>query len=159
MVTKLILQPFSRLKVLFTPFVRRYFKARTLLEPFRRLHYPIAVCIRTQVPMSTYPGNGKVLFQGPDQGPQGKLLFLSPRIGGMSLLIQSTFIGDAYAILVVSPGMGTYLFQRPGTPDIAILADVEVITHTGHSPGPMTTEQVFLRKIYIHPGSGAMHHN
>ena len=159
MATKEVSQPFSKFFLLFTPFIRRYIEARTLFQPLRWLHYPITVGIRTQIAVSADASDGKILLQRPDQSPQGEFLLLGPCIGRKAPFVQTAFVGDADAVLVVSSGMGTRHFQRSGTPDVTILTDVEMITHTGHPPRPMTTEQVLLRKVYIHSGSGAMYHD
>lgn len=141
------------------PWVGSHIEAGALLQPFGGFHHPIAIDIRTQITVSAHPADGEILLQGSYQGTQGELLLLGPRIGRQPVFVQSAFIGDTDAVLVIPPCMGTRLFQRSGTPDVPILTDVEVIAHTGHSPGPMTTEQVLLGKVPIHPGSGAMHHN
>ena len=62
-------------------------------------------------------------------------------------------------MLIVPKRMSARHFQRSGTPDVAVFADVEVVTHTGHSLGLMTTEQVFLGEIHIYAGCGAMHYD
>ena len=109
--------------------------------------------------MSAYPCDREILLQGAYQGTHREFLLLRPCIGRKAPFVQSTFVGDADTVLVVSQRMGTYLFQWSGAPDIAVLADVEVVAHTGHSFRLMTTEQVFLGEIYIYPGCGAMHYN
>ena len=142
-----------------TPLIGGYIEAGTLLHPFGGFHYPIAILVRTQIAMSAYPCDRKILLQGAYQGSHRELLLLRPRIGRKALFIQSAFVGDTDAVLIMSQRMGTYLFQRSGTPDVAVLADVEMVAHTGHSLGPMTTEQVFLGEIHIYPGCGAMHYD
>ena len=141
------------------PLIGGHIEAGTLLQPFGGFPYPIAILVRTQIAMSTYPCDREILLQGAYQGSHRVLLLLCPCIGRKALFIQSAFVGDADAVLLVSQRMGTYLFQRSGAPDIAVLADVEVIAHTGHSLGLMTTEQVFLGEIHIYAGCGAMHYD
>ena len=142
-----------------TPLIGGHIEAGTLLQPFGGFHHPIAILVGTQIAMSTYPCDREILLQGAYQGSHRVLLLLRPCIGRKALFVQPAFVGDADAVQVVPSSMGTYLFQRSGAPDIAVFADVEVVTHTGHSLGPMTTKQVFLGKIHIYPGSGAMHHD
>ena len=142
-----------------TPLIGGHIEAGTLLQPFSGFHHPIAILVRTQIAMSTYPCDRKILLQGAYQGTHREFLFLRPCIGRKALFVQSAFVGNADAVLIMPTGMGAYLFQRPGTPDITILADVEVVAHTGHSLRAMTTEQVFLGEIYIYPGSSAMHYD
>ena len=142
-----------------TPLIGGHIEAGTLLQPFGGFHHPIAILVRTQIAMSAYPCDWEILLQGAYQGTHRELLFLCPCIGRMALFVQSAFVGNADAALIMSQRMGSYLFQRSGTPDVAVLADVEVIPHTGHSLGPMTTEQVFLGKIHIYPGCSAMHYD
>ena len=141
------------------PLIGGHIEAGTLLQPFGGFHHPIAILVRTQIAMSTYPGDREILLQGAYQGSHREFLLLRPCIGRKAPFVQSAFVGDADAVLVVSSSMGTYLFQRSGTPDVAVLADVEVVSHTGHSLRLMTTEQVFLGKIHIYPGCGAMHYD
>lgn len=141
------------------PLIGGHIEAGTLLQPFGGFHYPIAILVWTQIAMSAYPCDWEILLQGAYQGSHRELLFLRPCIGRKALFVQSAFIGNADAVLVMSQRMGTYLFHGSGTPDVAVLADVEVVPHTGHSLGLMTTEQVFLGEIHIYPGCGAMHYN
>ena len=141
------------------PLIGGHIEAGTLLQPFGGFHYPIAILVRTQIAVSAYPCDREILLQGAYQGSHRELLLLRPRIGRKALFIQSAFVGDADAVLVVPSSMGTYLFHGSGTPDIAVLADVEVIPHTGHPLRPMTTEQVFLGEIHIYAGCGAMHYD
>lgn len=142
-----------------TPLIGGHIEAGTLLQPFGGFHHPIAILIRTQIAVSAYPCDRKILLQGAYQGSHREFLLLRPCIGRKALFVQSAFVGDANAVLIVSQRMGTYLFQRSGAPDIAVLADIEMIAHTGHPLRPMTTEQVFLSEIHIHAGCGAMHYD
>ena len=141
------------------PLIGGYIEAGTLLQPFGGFHHPIAILVRTQIAMSAYPCDREILLQGAYQGTHRELLLLRPCIGRKAPFIQSAFVGDADAVLIMSQRMGTYLFQRSGAPDVAVLADVEVVSHTGYSLGLMTTEQVFLGEIHIYPGCGAMHYD
>ena len=141
------------------PLIGGHIEAGTLLQPFGGFHYPIAILVRTQIAVSAYSCDREILLQGAYQGSHRELLFLRPCIGRKAPFIQSAFVGDADAVLIVPSSMGTYLFHGASTPDIAVLADIEVIAHTGHSLGLMTTEQVFLGKIHIYPGCSAMHYD
>ena len=143
---------------LYAIFIHFHIETRTLLQPFMGLHHSIAIGVGTQIAVSAHSGNGKFLLQGTNQCTQGKLLFLGPCVGRMSLGIKASFVSNADAMLVVASGMGTSHLQRSGTPDESVFADVEMITDAGHPSGPMAAEQILLREIYIHPGSGAMHH-
>ena len=142
-----------------TPLIGGHIEAGTLLQPFGGFHYPIAILVRTQIAVSAYPCDREILLQGTYQGSHRVLLLLCPCIGRKAPFVQSAFVGDADAVLVVPSSMGTYLFQWSGAPDITVLADVEVIPYTGHSLRPMATEQVFLREIHIYPGCCAMHYD
>ena len=142
-----------------TPLIGGHIEAGTLLQPFGGFHHPIAILVRTQIAMSAYPCDREILLQGAYQGSHREFLLLRPCIGRKAPFVQSAFVGDADAVLVVPSSMGTYLFHGSGAPDVAVLADVEVVAHTGHSLGPMTTEQVFLGEIHIYTGCGAMHYN
>ena len=140
------------------PFIGGDIEAGTLLQPFVGLHHPIAVAVGTEVAMTADFRDGKVFLQRADEGTQGVLLLLGSGVGGMTVCVQTAFVGNADAMLVVASGMGTHHLQRSGTPDEAVFADVEMITDAGHPSGPMAAEQILLREIDIHPGSGAMHH-
>ena len=141
------------------PLIGGHIEAGTLLQPFGGFHYPIAILVRTQIAVSAYPCDREILLQGAYQGTHRELLLLRPCIGRKAPFVQSSFVGDADAVLIMSQRMGTDLFHGSGTPDVAVLADVKVVPHTGHSLRLMTTEQVFLGKIHIYPGCGAMHYN
>lgn len=142
-----------------TPLIGSHIEAGTLLQPFGGFHHPIAILVRTQITVSAYPCDREILLQGAYQGSHREFLLLRPRIGRKTPFVQSAFVGDADAVLVVPSSMGTYLFHGSGAPDVAVLADVEMVTHTGHSLRPMTTEQVFLGEIHIYASCGAMHHD
>ena len=141
------------------PLIGGHIEAGTLLQPFGGFHHPIAILIRTQIAVSAYPCDREILLQCAYQGTHRELLLLRPCIGRKAPFVQSAFVGDADAVLVVPSSMGTYLFHGSGAPDVAVLADVEVAPHTGHSLRLMTTQQVFLGEIHIYAGCGAMHYN
>lgn len=108
--------------------------------------------------MSAHPGDGKVRLQAAYQCPHGVLLPLGPGIGRSPLCVKTTFVGYADAVAVESPCMGTSLVQHTGGVDVAVLADVEVITDALHPLPAVATEQVLLRKVPVCAGGGAMHH-
>ena len=100
--------------------------------------------------------DGEVFPQGADEGSQGVLLLLGAGVGGLAAGVQTAFVGYADAVLIVSFGMGPYPLDGSGTPDITVLADVEVIAYHRHSPSPMTTQQVLLGEVGVGTGGGAV---
>ena len=109
--------------------------------------------------MSAHPLDGKHLLQGPDQYTQRVFLLGSPRIRGQTIRVQPAFIRYPHTFPVVSQTMSSLHLQRPGAPDESIFPDVEVIPHHPHSPCLVTTEQVLLGEIGIHPCSCAVYYN
>ena len=101
----------------------------------------------------------ELLLQGADQGPEGELLLQGPSIGRKALGVQAAFVGNADAFLVITPGMGSRPVQGAGAPDIAVLADIEMITYALHSLCPVAAEKVLLGEVGLDTGGGAMHHN
>ena len=141
------------------PLIRSHIKTRTLLQPFVRLYPTVAVGVGTQVTVTAHTGDAEILLQAADEGTHREFLLLCAGIRRMSVLIQATLVGDADALAVEPQGVGTYLLQRTSAPNVAILADVEVIADALHPPCPVAAEQILLREVHIHPRSGAMHHN
>ena len=139
-----------------TPFVCINIEAGTLLEPFVRLYYPVAITVGTEVAVTADFRNGVILLQDTNQGTQGVLLLLGAGVGGLSAGIQTAFVGYTNAVLIVSFGMGSYPLDGPGAPDITVLADVEVIAYHRHASSPMTTQQVLLGEVGVGTGSGAV---
>ena len=84
------------------------------------------------------------------------LLLQGAGVGGLSAGIQTAFVGYANAVLIVSLGMGSYPLDGPGTPDITVLADVEVIAYHRHASSPMTTQQILLGEVGVGTGGGAV---
>ena len=139
-----------------TPLIGGHIEAGTLLQPFGGFHYPIAILVRTQIAMSAYPCDREILLQGAYQGTHRELLLLRPCIGRKALFVQSAFVGDADAVLVVPSSMGTYLFHGASTPDVAVLADKEVIANHFHASCTMAAKEVFLGEVGVGPGGGAV---
>lgn len=82
--------------------------------------------------MSAHPGDGEVHLQHAYQGTHGEFLLLRAGVGRSALSVQPTLVGNADAMAVVAPGMGTGHVQRTGAVDVAVLADVEVIADALH---------------------------
>ena len=143
---------------LFTPLIPCHIKARALLQPFRLFHHAIPIDVRTQVPVSAHPATWEILLQRPYQRTHRILLLFGPGICRQPLRIQSPFISDADAFTVIPPCMRSFPFQRPRTPDVPVLADIEMIAHHAHPLQPVTPQQVLLRKVDVNTRSGAMHH-
>ena len=99
---------------------------------------------------------GEVFPQGADQGPQGVLLLLGAGVGGLAAGVQTAFVSDADAVLIVAKGVCAHHVQRTGTPDVAVLADKEVIANHFHASCTMAAKKVFLGEIGVGPGGGAV---
>ena len=110
-----------------TPLIRSHIKTRTLLQPFVRLYPTVAVGVGTQVTVTAHTGNAEILLHAADEGTHRVFLLLCAGILRMSVLVQTTLVGDADALTVEPQGVGTYLLQRTSAPNVAVLANVEVI--------------------------------
>ena len=121
-----------------------------------RLYYTIAVAIGTEIAMAADALDGKVFLQGADQGAQGVLLLQGTGIGRLSAGIQTAFIGNTDAFLIVAQGVCAHHLQRTGTPDVAVLADKEVIANHFHASCTVAAKEVFLGEIGVGPGGGAV---
>ena len=114
------------------PLIRSHIKTRTLLQPFVRLYPTVAVGVGTQVTVTAHTGDAEILLQAADEGTHREFLLLCAGIRRMSVLVQTTLVGDADALAVEPQGVGTYLLQRTSAPDVAVLTDVEVIADALH---------------------------
>ena len=141
---------------LFAPFIGGDIEAGALLEPFVGLHYPIAVAVGTEVAMAADVRDGEVFPQGADQGPQGVLLLLGAGVGGLAAGVQTAFVGYADAVLIVAKGVCAHHVQRTGTPNVAVLADKEMIANHFHASRTMTAKEVFLGEVDVCPGGGTV---
>ena len=138
------------------PFIGSDIEAGALLEPFVGLHYPIAVTVGTKVAMAADVRDGEVFPQGTDEGPQGVLLLLGAGVGGLAASVQTAFVGYADAFLIVAQSVCAHHVQRTGTPDVAVLADKEVIANHFHASCTVAAKEVFLGEIGVGPGGGAV---
>ena len=141
---------------LLAPFIGGDIEAGALLEPFVGLHYPIAITVGTEVAMTADFRDGKVFLQRADEGTQGVLLLLGSGVGGMTVCVQTAFVGNADAVLIVAEGVCAHHVQRTGTPDVAVLADKEVIANHFHASCTVAAKEVFLGEIGVGPGGGAV---
>ena len=139
-----------------TPFVCINIEAGTLLEPFVRLHYPIAIAVGTEVAVTADFRNGVILLQDTNQGTQGVLLLLGAGVGRLAAGVQTAFVGNADAVLIVAEGVCAHHVQRTGTPDVAVLADKKVIANHFHASRTMTAKEVFLGEVDVCPGGGTV---
>ena len=139
-----------------TPFIGGNIEARALLEPLVGLHYPIAVAVGTEVAVAADFRDGEVFLQRADKGTQGVLLPVGTGVGGLSAGIQTAFVGDTDAFLIVAQGVCAHHLQRTGTPDVAILADKEVIANHFHASCAMAAKEVFLGEVGVGSGGGAV---
>ena len=100
--------------------------------------------------------DGEVFLQRADEGSQGVLLLLGSGVGGMTVCVQTAFVGNADAVLIVAQGVCAHHVQRTGTPDVAVLADKEVIANHFHASCTVTAKEVFLGEVGVGPGGGAV---
>ena len=138
------------------PFIGGDIEAGALLEPLVGLHYPIAVAVGTEVAVAADFRDGEVFLQRADEGTQGVLLPVGTGVGGLTAGIQAAFVGNADAFLIVAQGVCAHHLQRTGTPDVAVLADNEVIANHFHASCAMAAKEVFLGEVGVGPGGGAM---
>ena len=138
------------------PFIGSDIEAGALLEPFVGLHHPIAVAVGTEVAMAADTLDGKVLLQRADEGTKGVLLLLGAGVGRLSASVQSAFVGNADAFLIVAQSVCAHHVQRTGTPDVAVLADKKVIANHFHASCTVAAKEVFLGEIGVGPGGGAV---
>jgi hypothetical protein len=70
---------------------------------------------------------GVICLQTAEQSHEGSLLGRSPRIVGLAVGVEASFVADAYRMGIVASGMGTYHLLRATTVYFAILRDIVVI--------------------------------
>ena len=85
--------------------------------------------MEVQVVVSHDGDCGKSLTQFVYQSHQRRFLQQGARVFGMSLLVQSTFVADAYGVCVVALAVCTRFLQWASRPNGAIHGDIEVITN------------------------------
>ena len=100
--------------------------------------------------------DGEVFLQRTDQGSQRVLLAVGAGVGGLTAGIQTAFVSDADAFLVVAEGVCACPIQRTGTPNVTVLADLEVIANHLHASCAMTAKEVFLGEVGVCPRGGAV---
>ena len=108
-----------------------YLKARTILLHSR------------QVPMSCHTGFGIIFLQPLQQLVKRILLLRCAGIGRPSADVQTSFVTDADAVLVVACGVCPYGVE--GTPGMnrPVAGDVVVIADVGKATGTVVTTAVF----------------
>lgn len=137
-----------------------HFKARTRLGPLIRFHHPVAVEVRTQVAVAHHLRDAReIRLQHPHQNPQRTLLQLRARIRRAALLIQSPFVRDADAPLVVAPCMRPGPFHRTHGADFSVRAHIVMIAAALEAPFPVHPGQFSRRERTIRPRCCTMNHN
>lgn len=134
-------------------------ETRTSLDPLARLHPTVAVEVGTEIAMPTHPTARKASQQLAHQPNQSSTLSRGARVGRPSLLVQPTFVADAYAASVVSLGMGTREIQRASGVNTAVSTHVEVIAHPGKVPPAVCPLQIEERERPVGTGGRAVDHN
>lgn len=138
------------------PFIGTNIEAGALLEPFVRLHYSISVAVGTEIAMAADALNREVFPKGAYQGSQRVFLPIGAGIGGLAAGIQTAFVGNADAVLIVAEGVCAHHVQRTGTPNVAVLADKEMIANHFHASRTMTAKEVFLGEVDVCPDGGTV---
>ena len=100
--------------------------------------------------------DGEVFPQRADEGSQGMFLLLGTSVGGLAAGVQTAFVGNADAVLIVAEGVCAHHVQRTGTPNVAVLADKEMIANHFHASRTMTAKEVFLGEVDVCPGGGTV---
>lgn len=134
-------------------------EARTLLYPLSGLYHSVVIEVGAKVTMPANGTFGVDSQQLPDEERKRFPLCGCAGIGGISFGIQPTFVGNAYAMGVEAPDMGTDAVERAHGVNDAVTGDVEVIAAI-----LKTTLAVFLfqggrRQAVIASGGGAMNDN
>ena len=120
------------------------------------LHYSISVAVGTEIAMAADALNREVFPKGAYQGSQRVFLPLGAGIGRLAAGIQTAFVGNADAVLIVAEGVCAHHVQRTGTPNVAVLADKEMIANHFHASCTVTAKEVFLGEVGVGPGGGAV---
>ena len=122
-------------------------KARTLLLDTR------------QISVAQDGGIRIILSQRIQQLLQRNLLRLGARIRRMTILVQTTLVANANAMLVVVTGMRTHLVLMAARIQSAVLGDVIVVTNLCEATSLVARLQILNAEVLVHTGSAAVHYN
>ena len=80
-----------------------------------------------QLTMAHDGGIGIVFLEGTEEGDEGRTLFGGSGVGGLTFLVQTSFIADADGMGIVVSGMHANLLFFAGLIDLSVFLDVVVI--------------------------------
>lgn len=101
-------------------------------------------------------GDGVLFHQVSDELEEGEALGFGAGVGGMSIGIEATDIGDADAVGVVTWAMGTDLFDGTASVDAAIGVDDIMIADVAPTKGTVVVANAFHGADGIGARGGAM---
>ena len=91
--------------------------------------------------------------------PHGFTLCPGPSIAGVAQGIETTFIADADAVLVVALAVGTLLPQRPALMHLAVARDVVVVPDVLPTASAVILPALPKRVLLCRPRAAAVQHN
>lgn len=130
------------------PVVHEDIEAGALLEPFVGLDASVAVEVGREVAVTHDDGIGEAVVEGLQELAQAATLSLGAGVTGPPVHIESAFVADADAVLVVVLAVGTYLLQRTSHMHAPVAREVIMVSDVAPAPpqviGPALFEAVTL---------------
>ena len=108
-----------------------------LLEPFAGVETGTGLADAGEVAVTEDLGIGEVEAEAAEQFFHGDLLCFGAGVGRTTLGIESAFVADAYAVLVVVESVGAYFVLGAAGVEGAVAGDVVVIADTVIATGFM----------------------
>lgn len=99
--------------------------------------------------MTEDEGIGVVGLQTGEHRLEGKFLCRGSGVVITTILIQSPFVADAYAVGVVVPGMGAGYFLTPTGVDVPVAGDVVVVADTVITTGSVARIEVLYGEVRV----------
>lgn len=127
-----------------------------MFHPLFRLYLPVMVQVGAQVAVTAKPGTGIILQQQQHKHTQGVLLEKGACIGRATALVKTAFVADTNATCIPPPDMGTRQGQGTQGLDVAVLANIKMITCAGEAPAQVVCRQVVLRIAAVAAGGGTI---
>ena len=99
--------------------------------------------------MTEDEGIGVVGLQTGEHRLEGKFLCRGSGVVITTILIQSPFVADAYAVGVVVSGMGAGYFLTPTGVDVSVTGDVVVVADTVITTGSVARIEVLYGEVRV----------
>lgn len=114
------------------------------------------IAVGTKIAVTADATAGIVAQQELDEHTQGVLLKRGTGVGGFALLVQSAFVANADAVGIVTADVRAGFLHGTKGFDVAITADVIVVSGFAESAADMVGGKVVFRIAAIATGSGTV---